>query len=322
MPRRSLVPVLALVAAVAVGAAGCGADGGSASGGRLAVTASTTQLGDFARAVGGDRVRVTQLLQANSDPHDYEPRPSDITRTAGAEVVLESGDGLDRWMADVVEQSGTRARVVDAGAGRPVVLRRAEATDEGAAGTPDPHWWNDPVDAEHAVERIRDAFAAADPASAATFRANAAGYLARLRTADGRIARCIAGVPARERELVTDHDAFAYLVRRYAIRYVGAVIPSTTTQAQPSAGQVSALAATVRRLGVRAIFPESSLNPRLAEAIARQTGARVGGTLYADTLGPAGSPGATYLGALAHNADELVRGFTGGARGCPDVAAM
>ena len=319
MLRSSLITV-GLMAATATGLSACGADDttgtSTSSSGNLRVTASTTQLGDFARAVGGDQVEVAQLLRPNSDPHDYEPRPSDISNTTDAQVVLESGDGLDRWMGDVVKQSGSSGTVVDAGAGRPVVLRRAEDTDEGSKGTPDPHWWADPENAEHAVQLIQQAFARANPADAATYRANAERYLGQVRALDASLHRCIAAVPAAQRQLVTDHDAFAYFVRHYDIAYVGAVIPSTTTNAQPSAGQVTQLARTVRARGVRVIFPESSLNPNLSKAIAHQTGARVGGTLYADTLGPAGSDGATYLGAMRHNATEMVRGFTGRTQSC------
>ena len=128
-------------------------------------------------------------------------------------------------------------------------------------------------------------------------------------------------MPAPERRIVTDHDAFATFARRYEIVVAGAVIPSQTTRAQPSAGDLAALSTVIRRERVRTIYPESAVSPRLAEALAAQTGARVGTPLYADTLGPAGSDGATYVGAMRHNADALMRGFTGGARGCGEPAS-
>jgi ABC-type Zn uptake system ZnuABC Zn-binding protein ZnuA len=123
-------------------------------------------------------------------------------------------------------------------------------------------------------------------------------------------------VPPAERKLVTDHDAFGYFTGRYDIRVVGAVIPSQTTQAQPSAGDTAELADTIEREGVRAIFPEESLNAKLAEALADQTGVTAEYVLYGDTLGPGDSPGATYLQMERFNADAMVRGFTGGERGC------
>ena len=303
----------ALVVIAALAVAGCGGVG-TASGGRLPVVATTTQLGDFARAVGGDAVQVGQLLQPNTDPHEYEPRPNDVRATAGARVVLENGDELDRWMGNVVKEAGGNPRVVDVGARVPD--RRPGETSGTEASRYDPHWWHDPVNAEAAVRTIRDAFIQADPSHRATFEHNAAAYLTRLQALDRGTRACFAAVPKAQRKLVTDHDAFGYFAARYGIQVVGAVIPSQTTQAQPSAGDVKRLVDTIRRERVRAIFPESSINPKLAKTIARETGASSSYTLYGDTLGPSGSRGATYLTMEQSNADQMVRGFTGGARGC------
>jgi ABC-type Zn uptake system ZnuABC Zn-binding protein ZnuA len=123
-------------------------------------------------------------------------------------------------------------------------------------------------------------------------------------------------VPASERKLVTDHDAFGYFAARYGVTVIGAVIPSQATQGQPSAGATAKLAALVKREHVKAIFPESSVNPKLAQALARETGASAGYTLYGDTLGPAGSSGATYLSMERANADAMARGFSGGKVNC------
>ena len=133
---------------------------------------------------------------------------------------------------------------------------------------------------------------------------------------DAAIRACVARVPAVDRRIVTDHDAFGYFTRRYGITVVGAVIPSNSTQAQPSAGDVARLERTIRRTGVGAVFPEESVSPRLARRIAADTGAAVGGRLYGDTLGPAGSAGATYTAMLTANTARLVRGMSGGAVTC------
>jgi zinc/manganese transport system substrate-binding protein len=166
------------------------------------------------------------------------------------------------------------------------------------------------------VRRIERAFAAADPGHRAAFERNARTYLAKLRALNRGIARCIGRVPPARRKLVTDHDAFNYFTARYGIEMVGAVIPSQTTQAQPSAQDLSELAQTIEAEDVQAIFPESSLSSKVADAIARQTGASAEYTLYGDTLGPEGSSGDTYIGMERANADAMVRGFTGGERGC------
>lgn len=307
VPRRATAAA-PLALALALLAAGCGSSSGPADG-KVTVVATTTQAGDFARAVGGDRVHVTQLLEPNTDPHDYEPRPSDVRETARAKVVLANGLGLDGWIADVVDRSGGRADVIELADAVPV--KRT-----GGSGDQDPHWFHDPRNARAAIGRIERALVAADPAGADAYRRAADTYRARLGALDRGIARCLGAVSPGKRKLVTDHDAFGYFTDRYGIRVVGAVIPSTTTQAQPSAGDTAALARTIEREGVRAIFPEESLNPKLAEALARQTGVTAEYELYGDTLGPAGSPGATYLQMERSNADAMVRGFTGGARGC------
>jgi zinc/manganese transport system substrate-binding protein len=305
---------LAAAALLAALAAGCGSSGGSAGPGQVKVIATTTQIGDFARAVGGDRADVVQLLKPNTDPHDYEPRPSDVRETAGADVVLENGDNLDHWMGDVVKQAGGDPTVIDLGARAPVKVPGESEGEE--ASRYDPHWWHDPRNAEAAVVAIRDSLSKANPDAKDAYARNADAYLAKLRALDRGIATCLDRVPADQRKLVTDHDAFNYFARRYGITVVGAVIPSQTTQAQASAKDVAQLSKVIRREDVKAVFPESSINPKLARAIAAQTGATSDLTLYGDTLGPKGSRGATYLTMEQANADAMARGFTGGAQRC------
>ncbi|HEY0392285.1 MAG TPA: zinc ABC transporter substrate-binding protein [Solirubrobacterales bacterium] len=327
--RAPRAPVLAAAALVLAGllATGCGS-GADARDGQIEVVATTTQIGDWVREVGGRAVAVDQVLQPNTDPHEYEPRPSDVAAAAEAKLVFANGDELDGWIDQVVSDSGSEAPIVDLGASVPVRLPGESSGDE--ASKYDPHWWHDPRNAEFAVREIARRLAAASATFCspgggtkrctsryrARFARNVSVYLARLHRLDAGIATCMDSVPAARRKLVTDHDAFGYFARRYGIEVVGAVIPSQTTQAQPSAKDLSALASLIEREGVGAIFPESSLSPKVAEAIADQTGASADYTLYGDTLGPAGSDGATYLQMEAANANSMVRGFTGGRRGC------
>jgi ABC-type Zn uptake system ZnuABC Zn-binding protein ZnuA/ABC-type Mn2+/Zn2+ transport system permease subunit len=308
--RTLLVPA----AAAALLVAGCGVDTGSAGRGQIKVVATTTQIGDFARAVGGERAKVVQLLKPNTDPHDYEPRPSDVRETADAKLVFENGDRLDHWMGDVVKQAGGDPTVVDLGAKAPVKLPGETEGEE--ASRYDPHWWHDPRNAQAAVTAIQAAMTKANPGAKDVYARNADAYLTKLRALDRGIAACVQRVPKDARKLVTDHDAFNYFAGRYGITVVGAVIPSQTTQAQASAGDVANLTRLIRREHVKAVFPESSINAKLARAIARQTGAISDLTLYGDTLGPKGSSGATYLTMEQANADAMVRGFTGGAERC------
>jgi zinc/manganese transport system substrate-binding protein len=309
-PRRGALAAATAAAALLV--AGC--SGGSSGSGQLSVVATTTQIGDFVRGVGGDAVDVHQILTPNTDPHDYEPRPDDVTSTADAKIVFTNGDNLDTWMTKVVDDSGSGARVVDLGSGLPVKLPGESSGPE--ASQYDPHWWHDPRNAEAAVREIAGDLSEADPKDRATFEANARRYEAQLRRLDAGIARCIDTVPAEQRKLVTDHDAFGYFAKRYGVQVVGAVIPSQTTQAQPNAQDVTTLANLIRGEQVKAIFPESSLSPRLAQTIASETGASANYTLYGDTLGPSDSSGDTYLHMEEANADQMVKGFTDGHAGC------
>jgi zinc/manganese transport system substrate-binding protein len=309
--RRVLVPATAALLLVLL--AGCGSTS-SGSGGKPIVVATTTQAADFARAVGGNAIDVHQILKPNTDPHEYEPRPDDIRATADAKVVFTSGDGLDAWMDKVAQEAGDKAQIVTLGDAARTRLP-GESTGPEASAV-DPHWWHDPHNAEAAVERVRSALDQALPAQKDGFDRRAAAYVKQIDALDQKIAACFASVPASERKLVTSHDAFGYFAKRYGITVVGAIIPSQTTEAQPSAGDVAKLVSQVKREHVKAIFIESSVNPKLGEAVAKQTGAIGNLRLYGDTLGPKGSPGATYLGMERSNANAMMRGFTGGKRGC------
>jgi zinc/manganese transport system substrate-binding protein len=296
----ALLAVLVL-AAVAL-AAGCGDDSGS-SGSGPTVVATTTQVADLVREVGGDRVNVDGMLRPGGDPHDYEPRPSDVASVAKAEVVFRSGGEVDHWLDDVIGNAGGDAQVVS-------LIDSVHRLGD------DPHWWQNPRNAVRAVETIRARLAKLDPGGASVYRRNAERVQSGLRKLDAGIAACVARVPPAKRKIVTTHDALGYFADRYGVEVVGAVIPSLSTQAQASAGDVQRLVEQIRREGVEAVFPESSVNPDIERAIARESGARIGDSLYADSLGAAGTPGATYAGALAADADALVRGMSGGRVDC------
>jgi ABC-type Zn uptake system ZnuABC Zn-binding protein ZnuA len=306
MRSRCRFVTLIALAAAAASVGGC-RDSGSGSGGAT-VVATTTEVGDMTRAVAGGRARVEQILRPSSDPHQYEPRPSDAQAVSGAKVVIRSGGDVDGWLSGLIGQAGGHARVV-------TLIDAAGAEGE------DPHWWQDPRRAERAVEAIRAALTQADPAGAAGYRSRAAAYTARLRALDTGIARCIRLLPASSRKLVTSHDSLGYYARRYGLRVIGAAIPSLSTQAQPSAAATKRLVDQIRAEQVAAIFPESALSPKLEQAIARDAGARVGGALWADALGPPGSAGATYLGSLAANTRTIVSGLSGGRENCARLGA-
>lgn len=307
---RALPLTAAALGSLLLALSGC-SNGAPADPQKLAVSATTTQVADIVREVGGSAVSVDQILTPNSEAHDYEPRPSDVASVADSKLLFISGIGLDTWADKLVEQSGSSARVVDLGALAPV--KRAVASD---SATTDPHWWHDLSNVEAATTEVERALIAADPKDRAQISANAARYRARVRRTDREISACLGKLPQGERLIVTDHDAFVYFTERYGVSSEGAVFPSTSTQGQASAGEVAALEKLIREEKVKAIFPESSLNPALAERIASDTGASSDYALYGDTLGAADSPEGTVLGAEAANAKAMVAGMTGGEERC------
>jgi zinc/manganese transport system substrate-binding protein len=295
--RFILALLLVVIAAVAIG---CGDDTGSRG---VTVVATTTQVADLVRDVGGARVNVEGMLRPGGDPHDYEPRPSDVAAVADATVVFRSGGEVDSWLDDVIDNAGGDAQVVS-------LIDSVRRLDD------DPHWWQDATNGERAVEAIRAELTKADPGGRATFARNADRAVERLQGLDRQISACVERVPPAKRKIVTTHDALGYFARRYGVEVVGAVIPSLSTQAQASAGDVQRLVEQIRREGVEAVFPESSVNPDIERAIASEAGASIGDSLYADSLGPQGSAGETYTGALAADAAALVRGMSGGSVDC------
>jgi ABC-type Zn uptake system ZnuABC Zn-binding protein ZnuA/ABC-type Mn2+/Zn2+ transport system permease subunit len=311
-PRGGRAAIAATGVLAALVVAGCGA-GSSASSG-LRVVATTTQIGDWTRAVGGGLVDVHQILKANTDPHDYEPRPADVQAFADAKLVFTNGDNLDKWSGKLADEAGGNATMVDLGTALPVRVKGETSGPEGS--TFDPHWWHDPSNVVAAVGRIAGALAKADPAGARTFAYRARAYIGKLHALDRSIRSCLDRIPRPERKLVTDHDAFNYFAGRYGIQVVGAVIPSQTTEAGASAKGVTNLAGLIKREHVRAVFPESSLSPKLARTLAAETGASSDYTLYGDTLGKRGSAGDTYLKMEAANAAAMARGFSGGKVRC------
>jgi ABC-type Zn uptake system ZnuABC Zn-binding protein ZnuA len=323
VPRTLSLAVLLCLAPLV--AAGCGDDDNSAAAGGgsgITVVATTTQAADIARAVAGDRDKVVGLLPANADPHDYEVRPGDVKALADADLVIRSGGDLDDWLKSAIDSSGTGADEVtlidhvstlEGGHGDE---HAGEEEHAGDGNEIDPHWWQDPRNAVKAVAAIETALISADADGASAYKRNAADYSGKLTALDAAVAACIDKLPPAQRKLVTTHDALGYYAKRYGLEVIGAVIPSLSTQAQASAGEVADLVDTIKREQVKAIFAESSVNPKLEQVVADQAGATIGKALWADTLGPEGSDGDTYLKMIASNTRAIADGLSGGAVSC------
>jgi ABC-type Zn uptake system ZnuABC Zn-binding protein ZnuA len=316
--RRSTITTSALT----VGAAGllvlaaCGGDnqssapttsaggaGSTASAKVLNVVTTTTQITDFVRNIGGDQVKIYAVLKANVDPHDYEPTPVDLDAIANADVIVKNGVELEKWFGDTIRSAGPKGPIVDASQG--VTIRSGRPDSDEPEG--DPHVWHNPQNAKLMAANIAHALETVDPAATPTFERNLAAYSAQLDALDADIRAQIATLA--NKKLVTNHDAFGYYVDHFGLEFVGSVIPSFDTQAELSPADINDLVAKIKAEGVKAIFSESSLPPKTAEAIATEAGVKVvdgEDALYGDTLGPEGSDADTYLKMEEHNTKEIV----------------
>jgi zinc/manganese transport system substrate-binding protein len=304
MKRVAPLPGVCIALVLLLGAA-CGdsqAREQGAVGGRIPVVTTTTQLTNFVQVVGGNRVDVYGILKANVDAHDYEASPGDIARLASARVIVKNGVGLEAWFDPTIRNAESKALIVEAASA--VAIRHGQGD---RAGDNDPHIWHDPRNAKVMVHNIAVALIAVDPDHRADYEANEMAYAAELDRVDREIAGQIGGLT--NKKLVTNHGAFGYYVDRYGLDFVGSIIPSFDSQAELSAQDISNVVRLIRDTGVKAVFSESSLPPKTAEAIGRDAGVTVvagDDALYGDSLGPAGSDGDTYLKMLRHNTREIV----------------
>jgi zinc/manganese transport system substrate-binding protein len=304
-----LIFAAALIALIA-GCDGGGDTGASGSSGKLRVVATTVQIEALAREVGGDLIDLHGIVPAGADPHEFEPTASDLVAIERADVILRHGIGLDDWLDDTLSAARDAAvSTVTSG----ISLQRGEAEhhgdEAGAAGAKegaaDPHVWHDPDNAKIMVRNIAAALVAADPANRAAYEANSTAYQATLDETKAQVQAIIDDIPAADRKLVTNHDAFGYFARAFGLEVVGAVIPSISTEAEPSAAETAKLLDTIKAEGVKAIFAESSVNPVLARTLAADAGVQIVDDLYGDSLGDPGSGAETIDGMLLFNARKI-----------------
>jgi ABC-type Zn uptake system ZnuABC Zn-binding protein ZnuA len=272
---------------------------GTASPAKLDVVATTVQITALAKEVGGDRISLHGIIPAGADPHDFEPVASDLVAIENASLILRHGIGLDDWL-DGTLKAGAKARVVTVTDG--IALRQLE---EDGKEISDPHVWHDPDNAKTMVDDINAALDMADPAGKATYDANATAYKQKLDQTKAQVQAIINEIPAGSSKLVTNHDAFGYFANAFGLTIVGAVIPALSTEAEPSAKDTAALLDTIKRENVKAIFAESSVNPKLATQLAQDAHVKIVDDLYGDSLGEPGSGADTLDGMLLSNAHKI-----------------
>jgi zinc/manganese transport system substrate-binding protein len=261
---------------------------------RLNVVASFSILGDFVRNVGGDRVNVTALVGPDSDAHVYAPTPSDAKKVADAKLVFVNGLGFEGWLPRLVKSAGGKAAVVIATTGIAPLKLGPEA---------DPHAWQSVANAKSYVTNIRDALASAAPSDAEGFKSRAAAYLADLDALERDVRQAIAKIPEDRRKVISTHSAFGYFAAAYGVEFIAPV--GVSTESEASARDIAKIITQIRAARIPAVFLENISDPRLMGRISAETGARVGGTLYSDSLTGEKGDSPTYIAMVRHNIKAL-----------------
>jgi zinc/manganese transport system substrate-binding protein len=261
--------------------------------------ASFSILGDMVHEVGGDRVAVTTIVGPNADTHVYEPKPQDAVALGQAQVFFVNGLGFEGWLDRLVEATGFTGAVVTVSEG----VKTHTMDDEGEVIT-DPHAWQSLGNGQLYVANIAKGLCAVDAAGCATYEANAAAYSSQLAALDAEVKAAIAAVPEADRKVITTHDAFGYFGEAYGVSFMAP--EGISTESEASAADVAKLIEQVRSEGVKALFIENMSDPRLVEQIAHETGAKLGGALYADALSEPDEGAGTYLDMFKHNIALLV----------------
>jgi zinc/manganese transport system substrate-binding protein len=284
---------------------------------RVKVIASFSILADLVKNVGGNRVDVGALVGPGSDAHVYAPTPADARKVAEARLVVVNGIGFEGWLDRLIKAAGGKATVVVATKG--IKARKADDDHDRKHGRKDghkhehdddvdPHAWQNVLNVKTYVDNIRDALAAADPAGAEMYRANAAAYSAKLDALNADVRAAVTKIPAARRKIITNHDAFGYFEAAYGIKFIAP--QGLATESEPSARDVARIISQIKRQKIPAVFLENISDPRLMQRIAKETGAKVGGTLYSDALTAANGPAPTYIDMMRHNLGTLIGALT------------
>ena len=270
---------------------------------RLKAVTTFTIIADMARNVAGDAADVVSITKPGAEIHNYQPTPGDLIAAQDADLILWNGLNLEQWFTQFLANLGDVPSVVVTEGIEPMGIGEGPY-----AGKPNPHAWMSPSDALVYVDNIRKAFVAADPANAATYNANAAAYADKITATVAPIRAALAAIPQDQRWLASSEGAFSYLARDFGLRELYLWPINADQQGTPQ--QVRHVIDAVRANAVPAIFSESTISPRPAEQVARETDIAYGGVLYVDSLSEPDGPVPTYLDLLSVTSTTIVQGLT------------
>jgi ABC-type Zn uptake system ZnuABC Zn-binding protein ZnuA len=291
----------------------------STAGAEISVSSFSTILTEVVERVGGEKVKVTAHVKPGVDPHEFDPKPSDLQVVSRSQLVLLSAKHMEGYVGKLKEATGGKVRIVEVGNEFPSLKLegghhhhhhghgRKEAKGEGEAhdhahAVEDPHWWHSVGNVQRAVRIVRDELAKISPGDKAVFSRNADAYLEELKALEKWVRAKVAELPRNQRKLVTSHDAFQYFAREHGFTIYA--VEGLSTAEQPSSKKVAEMISAIKKEGVKAIFPESIQNPKVLTEITRETGAKAGPALYADGLGE--GEASTYAGMMKYNVTSIV----------------
>jgi ABC-type Zn uptake system ZnuABC Zn-binding protein ZnuA len=283
----------------------------------LRVVALETFLADIARAVAGSYVEVISLMPTGSDPHTYEPTPTDVRRVLECDLLISNGAGYDVSIVRQLTRTADQVPILEAALGIDLLAPsyRVQPID-GSQNSPeaqgDPHTWLDPINVVRYAENIRDELSRLDPAHAPQYAANAEAYRLDLVTLDAWIRSQVEALPPERRLLVTNHESLGYFAARYGFTVVGTLLPGLSSSTSPSARGLAQLVQAIRAAHVPAVFLETGSDTRLAEQVAQESGVRVVTMLFTESLSPLDGPAATYLDMMRYDTRTIVTALTDG----------
>jgi ABC-type Zn uptake system ZnuABC Zn-binding protein ZnuA len=266
------------------------------------VLAVESFLANIAQNITGNRLTVETLIPLGVDPHAYQPTPQDAARISDADILILNGANLEAFLDPILQNAGSHQQLIIKAADG--LTARPDRSGENPEG--DPHFWLDPNNVVKYIENIRAGLTQADPAGASVYATNADKYIAELQGLDSWIIAQVQYVPQARRLLITNHDTFGYFAARYGFTVVGAIIPSISSGAAPSAQELAALIDTIRSTGTPAIFLETGSNLQLADQIAAETGVKVITGLYMHSLSAPNGPAATYIDMMKYDVTAIV----------------
>lgn len=277
---------------------GCGSDNKKQTSGKIKTISSITIINDIVKNIGGDKVDAKSICGVGIDPHTYKPKPNDPRLVSESDIVFINGFTLEHWIEEMVHNAGGNKKVVT------VTNGLTPMKDEKGYGDPDPHAWFDITNVKTYAKNIADALIEADKQNESYYRQNLESYTKKLDSLEAWTKAEIQKIPAEKRVLITSHDAFRYFGKAYGLEVRG--LQGISTEAKAQTEDVKKIIDLIKERKLNSVFIETSVNPKLLEEISKETGAKVGGTLFSDSVGDEGTFEGTYIGAVTHNINAIV----------------